>query len=241
MLLPVPEVLGPIEATLFNPVGTGIRWAVDLPQTGPGDTLAVLGPGIRGLAAVAAAKDAGVEKIMVTGWGENDHARLELAQAFGADVAVDSAAEDPVEAARTMTGGTGVSVVVDMTANAPAALGQAVRMASQGGRIVVGGLSNSAETPGFVPDTIALQELTIIGALGVDGSAYRRALELVASDAYPFRDVPRTVTPITEAADVLLTMAGETGADRPVHAVLTPHQIRVRKGTCIPGERELEV
>ena len=56
MLLPVPSALDPALATMFNPLGAGIRWAVDLPGTAAGDVVAVLGPGVRGLCAAAAAK-----------------------------------------------------------------------------------------------------------------------------------------------------------------------------------------
>ncbi|MDQ1372989.1 MAG: alcohol dehydrogenase, partial [Actinomycetota bacterium] len=49
MLLPVPDTLDPIVATLFNPLGAGIRWAVTVPETKAGDVVAVLGPGVRGL------------------------------------------------------------------------------------------------------------------------------------------------------------------------------------------------
>ncbi len=55
----VPATLDPVTATMFNPLGAGIRWAVTVPQTQPGDVVAVLGPGVRGLSACAAAKDAG--------------------------------------------------------------------------------------------------------------------------------------------------------------------------------------
>jgi alcohol dehydrogenase len=222
MVLPVPGGLDPVDATLFNPVGAGIRWAADLPSTGPGDVVAVLGPGIRGLAAVAAAKEAGAERIMITGFGPRDRGRLEAARDFGADVAVDVATDDPVAAARELSGGDGASVVVDVTANAPAALGQAVDIAGRGARIVVAGVRNSTETPGFRPDAITFKELTIIGALGVDAPAYRRALDLVASDAYPFRDVPRRVERLEGAGELLATMAGEGDGEPPVHAVLTP-------------------
>lgn len=222
MLLPVPESLTPIDATLFNPIGAGIRWGADLPAVGPGDTVAVLGPGIRGLAAIAAAKEAGAERIMVTGFGERDHPRLDAARAFGADVTVDVAVDDPVRAARDLSDGEGVSVVVDVTANAPTALGQGVRMAAKGGRLVLAGVRNSRDTPGFNPDAVVFKELTLIGALGVDAPVYRRALDLLASDRYPFREVVREVVPIEQAADILATMAGESGSVPPVHAVLTP-------------------
>lgn len=222
MLLPVPASLDPVDATLFNPVGAGLRWGADLPETGPGDTVAVLGPGIRGLAAVAAAREAGAERILITGFGERDHPRLEAALAFGADATVDVATDDPVAAIRALTGGAGASVVVDVTANAPAALGQAVRMAAQGGRIVVAGVRNSDETPGFRPDAITFKELSIIGALGVDAPVYQRALDLLASDRYPFRNVSRRVERLEDVGELLATMAGETDAVPPVHAVIAP-------------------
>ena len=107
MLLAVPDSLGPVDATLFNPIGAGIRWGADLPGTGPGDVVAVLGPGIRGLAAVAAARSAGAERIMITGLGERDRPRLEAAAAFGADLAVDVANDDPVAAVRELSDGRG--------------------------------------------------------------------------------------------------------------------------------------
>ena len=52
MVLPVPDGLDPVAATLFNPLGAGIRWGVTVPDTQPGDVVAVLGPGVRGLAAL---------------------------------------------------------------------------------------------------------------------------------------------------------------------------------------------
>ncbi len=222
MLLPVPDSLTPVEATMFNPVGAGIRWGADLPEVGPGDIVAVLGPGIRGLAAVAAAKEAGAERIMITGFGERDHPRLEAAIAFGADITVDVATDDPVRAARDLSDGEGASVVVDVTANAPTALGQGVRMAAKGGRLVLAGVRNSRETPGFNPDAVVFKELTIIGALGVDAPVYRRALDLLASDKYPFRELSREIVNIDNAADILASMAGESDSTPPVHAVLTP-------------------
>ena len=89
MLLPVPEGLDPVLATVFNPLGAGIRWGVTVPGTKPGDVVAVLGPGIRGLSVAAAAKHAGAAFVMVTGAGERDHPRLEAARRFGADLVVD--------------------------------------------------------------------------------------------------------------------------------------------------------
>lgn len=220
LLLPVPAGLDPAVATVFNPLGAGIRWAVTVPGTAPGDVVAVLGPGIRGLAACAAAKDAGAGFVLVTGVGPRDDDRLRLAAGFGADLAVDVAAADPARALKDATGGL-ADVVVDVTAKAPAALAQAVALARPGGTIVLAGTRGSADTPGFRPDLIVYKELRILGALGVDAPAYRAALGLLASSRYPFAELPRRRASLDpeDAAALLRSMAGE-GDPPPVHGVL---------------------
>ncbi|HZJ26266.1 MAG TPA: zinc-binding dehydrogenase [Acidimicrobiia bacterium] len=221
MVIPVPDGLDPVVATLFNPLGAGIRWGVTIPGTGPGDIVAVLGPGIRGLAATVAAKEAGAAFVMVTGLGERDRPRLDVAREFGADLVVDVADTDPADALWRATA-RGADVVVDVTAKAPNALAQAVAIARAGGTIVVAGTRGSNATPGFVPDLIVYKELRLVGALGVDLPASRAAIELLASRRYPFADLPRRVAGFGEIEGLLRTMAGETPDPPPVHGVFAP-------------------
>lgn len=220
LLLPVPPSLDPVTATLFNPLGAGIRWAVTVPATRPGDVVAVLGPGIRGLSAVAALREAGAGYVLVTGAGERDRDRLELARAFGADLTVDVTEQDPARALRAATGGL-ADIVVDVTAKAPAALGQGVALARPGGTLVLAGTRGSTDTPGFDPDHVVYKELRILGALGVDAPAYRAALDLLATGRYPFDQVPREVVGLDDAAGLLARMAGEASPPPPVHGVVT--------------------
>jgi len=221
MLLPVPDQLDPTTATLFNPLGAGIRWGVEVPGTGPGDVVAVLGPGIRGLCAAAAAKEAGASFVMMTGLGPRDAERLALAPAFGVDLAVDVATTDPNQALRHAIG-TKADIVVDVTAKAPSALGQAVALARPGGTVVLAGVRGSTDTPGFDPDHIVYKELRIIGALGVDVTAYRAALDMLVSGAYPFAEVPRQIAGFGDVEPLLQTMAGESPEIPPVHGVFVP-------------------
>jgi len=221
MVLPVPTDLDPVIATLFNPLGAGIRWGVTVPGTRPGDVVAVLGPGIRGLCAAGAAEQAGAGFVMVTGLGPRDTSRLALAPQFGADLVVDAATAEPAAALRKATGGL-ADVVVDVTAKAPGAFAQALSLARPGGTVVVAGTRGSGGAPGFSPDVIVFKELRIVGALGVDVTAYRAALDLLGSGRYPFADLPRRCVGLGQAEELLLAMAGEADAPPPVHGVLVP-------------------
>jgi alcohol dehydrogenase len=221
LLLPVPDTLDPVLATAFNPLGAGIRWARTVPGTREGDVVVVLGPGMRGLSAVVAAREAGARFVMVTGHGERDRDRLETARRFGADLAVDVAVEDPVAALRDAAGAL-ADVVVDVTAKAPAAFAQAIGLARPGGTIVVAGTRGSPDVPGFSPDLIVYKELRIMGTLGVDAPAYRDALDLLAGGRYPFADVSREVVGLDDLEPLLATLAGETDATPPLHGVVKP-------------------
>jgi alcohol dehydrogenase len=218
---PIPKGVDPVIATLFNPLGAGVRWGVDLPRTKEGDVVMVLGPGIRGLACLIAAKEAGARFVGVTGYGERDAERLATARRFGADITVDVARENPVAALEAAAGSL-ADVVIDVTAKAPAAFAQAIELARPGGTVVYAGTKLSNEVPGFWPDSIIYKELTIKGALGVDSSAYRRAIEIIASGRYPFEELSRKVVGLEEAAQLLELMAGERPGKPPLHGVIKP-------------------
>jgi alcohol dehydrogenase len=219
LLCRVPASLDPVTATMFNPLGAGIRWAVTMPGLRAGDTVAVLGPGVRGLAACAAAKHAGAGFIMLTGRGARDAPRLAVAREFGADLVIDVEHTDPVRALRDATGGL-ADVVVDVTAKAPAAFAQAIDHAGVGGTVVVAGTRGGAVAP-VDPDQIVRKELRLLGALGVDSAAYEQALALLAGGSFPFAALPRHVAGFDDVGALLSTMAGEADVP-PVHAVVVP-------------------
>jgi len=220
-VLPVPPSLDPVVATLFNPLGAGIRWGVTVPGTRPGDVVAVLGPGVRGLSVLVAAKEVGAGFVMVTGNGRRDAERLETARLLGADLTVDVSVEDPVTALRSALGRAvtprgagrahrgGADVVVDVTAKAPSALGQAVDLVRPGGTVVVAGTRGSDDTPGFHPDHLVYKEVRLIGALGVDTTSYRAAIDLLASGRYRLATLPRTAVGFAEVAALLAVIGGE--------------------------------
>lgn len=113
--------------------------------------------------------------------------------------------------------------IVDVTAKAPAAFAQAIALARPAGTVVVAGTRGvGSGAPGFSPDVVVFKELRVLGALGVDATAYRAALDLLVSGRYPFASLPRRCVRLEGAEDLLATMAGERDGVPPIHGVLTP-------------------
>ena len=76
--------------------------------------------------------------------------------------------------------------------------------------------------PEFDPDQIVYKELRVVGALGVDTTAYGQAIELLAARHFPFDALPRRVVGLDDVGNLLTLMAGE-GKAPPVHAVVVPN------------------
>lgn len=91
-------------------VMAGLGAAINTGQVGRGDTVAVIGCGGVGNAAVAGARLAGAAKIIAVDLSDT---KLEQAKALGATHTVNSSSTDAVEAIRSLTGGFGADVVID--------------------------------------------------------------------------------------------------------------------------------
>jgi len=76
----------------------------------PGDTVAIVGAGPIGLAAVATARLYSPAHIVVIDKAES---RLQAAKLFGADTTVLAGTDDPLGAVRSLTGGLGADVVIE--------------------------------------------------------------------------------------------------------------------------------
>jgi 2-desacetyl-2-hydroxyethyl bacteriochlorophyllide A dehydrogenase len=218
----IEDSIDPAIATLFNPLGAGFRWAVAMPQLQPGETIAILGPGQRGLGSVIAAREAGAGRVIITGL-ERDAAKLELARAFGADLSLIVDKDDIRRAVREVTNGRGADVVVDVTSYATSAVTLAIDLARRGGRVVLAGTKGLGNpVPDFFSDKIVVKELTVIGALGVDHANYERAVRLIESRKYPLERMHTHTLPLAEAERAIRMLAGEEAGEGAVHIALVP-------------------
>ena len=101
-----PEAAGLIGCGVM----AGFGAAVNTAGVGLGDSVAVIGCGGVGSAAIAASALVGARKVIAV---DVDPRKLEWATRFGATDTVDARSTDPVEAIRVLTDGFGADVVID--------------------------------------------------------------------------------------------------------------------------------
>jgi threonine dehydrogenase-like Zn-dependent dehydrogenase len=217
----VDAALAPQLAVIFNPLGAGFRWAVEIPKTQPGDTVVILGPGQRGLASVVACREVGAGTIIVTGL-EADRRKLELAREFGADHTIDVENETPKQRIRELTDGRGADVVVDVSSYATAPVAEALDYAAPGGRVVLAGVKGFKPIPDFVSDKIVMKEIKILGAIGVTWSGYDAAIRLIESRKVPLEKMHTHDFGLREAELAIRTLAREIPNDESIHSCLIP-------------------
>ncbi|WP_333619391.1 S-(hydroxymethyl)mycothiol dehydrogenase [Dietzia sp.] len=117
-------------------VMAGMGAAMNTGEIQRGESVAVIGCGGVGIAAIAGAKLAGAAKIIAV---DVDPAKLEWAKDFGATDVIDSKANDPVEGIKALTGGFGADVVVDAV-GIPETYKQAFYARDLAGRVVLVGV-----------------------------------------------------------------------------------------------------
>jgi threonine dehydrogenase-like Zn-dependent dehydrogenase len=208
-------------AVMFNPLGAGFRWAVEIPDTGPGDIVLILGAGQRGLASVIAARAAGADLIIVTGL-ERDEKKLALARELGADHTINIEVDDARARVRELTNGHGADVIVEVSAFAPEPVAEALHYAATGGRIVLAGVKGFKTVPDFISDLAVVKEVTIKGAFGVTSRAYQSAIRLIEAGRVPLAKMHTHDFALADAARAIQMLGGEIPSESSIHSCLLP-------------------
>jgi S-(hydroxymethyl)mycothiol dehydrogenase len=156
-------------------VMAGLGAAVNTGNVQRGDSVAVIGCGGVGDAAIAGARLVGANTIIAV---DIDDTKLRWAQEFGATHTVNSTTEDPVEAIKALTGGNGADVVIDAVGR-PETYKQAFYGRDLAGTVVLVG----------VPNPQATLELPLIDVFGRGGSLKSSWY----GDCLPSRDFPMLI------------------------------------------------
>jgi len=166
-----PQVAGLLGCGVM----AGIGAAINTGNVGRGDTVAVIGCGGVGDAAIAGAGLAGAAKIIAV---DLDDRKLAKAREMGATHTVNSKESDPVEAIRELTGGFGADVVIEAVGR-PETYKQAFYARDLAGTVVLVG----------VPTPEMKLELPLLDVFGRGGSLKSSWY----GDCLPSRDFPMLI------------------------------------------------
>jgi S-(hydroxymethyl)mycothiol dehydrogenase len=166
-----PEVAGLLGCGVM----AGIGAAINTGGVGRGDSIAVIGCGGVGDAAIAGANLAGASTIIAI---DTDPRKLEWAKGFGATHTVNAREQDVVEAVQALTDGNGADVVVDAVGR-PETFKQAFYARDLAGTAVLVGVP----TPDM---TVDLPLIDVFGRGGAVKSSWY-------GDCLPSRDFPMLI------------------------------------------------
>lgn len=217
----VPDKLTAEEAGLATPMSNGIQWTLLDGGVGYASTVLIQGPGQQGLCCAMAARQAGADRIIVTGTSK-DARRLEVAREMGADDVIDVDTEDALARVLEITGGRGVDVVVDCTSGGgPAPMNLGVNATKRRGGTLVAQGSGHATFPDFPLGKLTRKGMTLKSARGHSYRAVELALHSLASHRFP---LDRMTTHRFGLADVDLAIrsVGGDGAPGAIHVSVLP-------------------
>jgi len=166
-----PEVAGLLGCGVMAGLGAALNTA----GVSRGDSVAVIGCGGVGDAAILGARLAGARKIIAI---DIDDRKLDLARQFGATDTINSSSADPVESVRDLTEGNGADVVIEAVGK-PETYKQAFYARDLAGTVVLVGVP----TPAMQLD---LPLLDVFGRGGTLKSSWY-------GDCLPSRDFPMLV------------------------------------------------
>src|SRR5688572_19893135 len=187
----------------------GIGAAINTGEIKRGESVAVIGCGGVGIAAVAGAKLAGATTIIAVDIDEN---KIQMAKNLGATHGVNSREADPVEAIRALTNGNGADVVIEAVGR-PETYKQAFYARDLAGRVVLVG----------VPTPEMTLELPLLDVFGRGGSLKSSWY----GDCLPSRDFPMLID---------LFLQGRLPLDRFVSEKIALDQVEEAFGRMERGE-----
>src|SRR5918996_3013968 len=199
-LYPVPEGLTD-EQVLFiaDTLPTGFEVGVLNGSVRPGDVVVVVGAGPVGLAAMMTARFLGPSTVVAVDIADS---RLERARsAFGADVTINNASEDPVEMVKSLTDGLGADVAIEAV-GVPETFELCTELVRPGGRVANVGVHGHPATLHL--ERLWIRDVTVTTGL-VDTSTTPQLLKLIGGgrhDPTPFATHRFELAESMEAYDV---------------------------------------
>ena len=175
----LPDSISSKEAVLMEPTAGCVHSVVTRMGVKPGESVAILGPGARGLLLLQVCLAIGAGPIVITGLTRDEPFRLAMARDLGADHTINVEKVDLVKRIEELTDGIGVDVVLE-NSGAIEPIEQSLDIVRKGGKVlwagggIRGGINASVDT-----HKIIVKEIDIKGEISQITYDWLTALRLV--------------------------------------------------------------
>lgn len=193
-LHPVPDAVLDELAVLAEPLSIALH-AVDRAELAAGDRAAIIGSGAIGLSLLLMAQARGARCLVA----DLESSRLTVAQQLGAELTVNAAEADTVEAALAWTGKEGVAVAFEAVGSPPT-IRSAADMVASAGRVVILGLCQSdVSLPGAM---FVRKELEVVGSR-LHQNTVQQVVSMLANGEIDPRPMLTDIRPLDDYASAL--------------------------------------
>ncbi|MDD4363314.1 MAG: alcohol dehydrogenase catalytic domain-containing protein [Atribacterota bacterium] len=177
----LPENISLKEAVLMEPTAGSIHSIISRMNVKAGESVAILGPGARGLLMLQVCKAIGAGPILISGLTRDESFRLPMGEKLGADYIVNVEKENIRERVKEINDGNGVDVVLENTGSTEP-IDESLDIARKGGRVLWagGGIRGGIIAP---VDTykIIVKELDVRGEISQIPYDWLTAIYLVST------------------------------------------------------------
>jgi 2-desacetyl-2-hydroxyethyl bacteriochlorophyllide A dehydrogenase len=175
----LPDNITSREAVCIEPTAGSVHSVINRLNVKAGESVAILGPGARGLLLAQVCKALGAGPIIVTGLERDVPVRLAMAKQLGVDYVINVEKEDIRKRVAEITNGVGVDVVIENTGSVEP-IDESLDIVRKGGKVLWagGGIRGGIVAP---VDThkIIVKELEIYGEISQVWKDWITALHLV--------------------------------------------------------------
>ena len=179
----IPDAISDLEAVLMEPTAGSIHSVITRMGMRAGESVAILGPGARGILMAQVCKAIGAGPIFMSGLDRDSAFRLEMAKTMGVDTVINVEKEDLRQIILDKTNGIGVDNVLENTGSV-SPIEESLDIVRKGGKVLWagGGIRGGIIAP---VDTykIIVKEITVYGEISQMPYDWLTAIHLVGTGA----------------------------------------------------------
>ncbi len=205
-VLPLPDNVDFRAGAFTEPLACCVHAVTELTGVSAGDRVAIVGPGAIGLLCLQVVLAEGGRAI-VLGTG-SDAGRLDLARQLGAEFTLNVEENDAHAFALDLTEGYGVDTVLECSGH-PGGAQLALQLVRKQGKYTQVGLFGKLITLDF--EQIAFKELVVTGSLGQKPTAWKRALQFLASGKIDVHSLISHTFPLSQWQEAFKTFENRQG------------------------------